>query len=273
MKKIWKKYLAILCMAACVCSLFSISVKAADKKDEITCDEETIEYFDQMLEEYSSQGYPVDMNAEEYIKTIIVEQQFVPQLEAAYLKADRKSLKKDAKKNADTEAYLNETKDVGDYKGSVKDMTFDIDEEEQTAALSGTIEFKKRNVTFTMTMSMADGSFTYSFEKVSAFGEKMLKAALNTLLGMGTVFAVLIFICLLISCFSFVNNLKKEETPAVAAPAAPVQAKTPVQEDVTDDLELVAVISAAIAAAEGTSADGFVVRSIKRVNTSNRRRA
>ena len=32
----------------------------------------------------------------------------------------------------------------------------------------------------------------------------------------------------------------------------------------TDDLELVAVISAAIAAAEGTSADGFVVRSIHR---------
>ena len=32
----------------------------------------------------------------------------------------------------------------------------------------------------------------------------------------------------------------------------------------TDDLELVAVISAAIAAAEGTSTDGFVVLSIRR---------
>lgn len=32
----------------------------------------------------------------------------------------------------------------------------------------------------------------------------------------------------------------------------------------TDDLELIAVISAAIAAAEGTSTDGFVVRSIRR---------
>ena len=37
----------------------------------------------------------------------------------------------------------------------------------------------------------------------------------------------------------------------------------------TDDLELIAVITAAIAAQEGTSSDSFVVRSIKR-RTSNR---
>ena len=39
-----------------------------------------------------------------------------------------------------------------------------------------------------------------------------------------------------------------------------------VVENVQDDLELVAVISAAIAAATGTSADGFVVRSVRKVN-------
>lgn len=37
-----------------------------------------------------------------------------------------------------------------------------------------------------------------------------------------------------------------------------------VSEDVTEDTELAAVIAAAIAASEGTSADGFIVRSIKR---------
>ena len=36
-----------------------------------------------------------------------------------------------------------------------------------------------------------------------------------------------------------------------------------------DDTELVAVIAAAIAAAEGTTTDGFVVRSIKRRNQTN----
>ena len=46
-----------------------------------------------------------------------------------------------------------------------------------------------------------------------------------------------------------------------------------VEEDVTDDLELVAVISAAIAAAEGTSADGVVIRSIKRAKNGTWKRA
>ena len=41
------------------------------------------------------------------------------------------------------------------------------------------------------------------------------------------------------------------------------------EEDLTDDYELVAVIAAAIAASEGAaSTDGFVVRSIRRANTS-----
>ena len=45
------------------------------------------------------------------------------------------------------------------------------------------------------------------------------------------------------------------------------------EENLTDDLELVAVITAAIAASEGTSADGLYVRSIKRVNKSKWQRA
>ena len=49
---------------------------------------------------------------------------------------------------------------------------------------------------------------------------------------------------------------KKETSAAAPAPVEVVPA--------TDDSELIAVISAAIAASEGTSTDGFVVRSIKR---------
>lgn len=94
-------------------------------------------------------------------------------------------------------------------------------------------------------------------------GEILKKAGLNTLLGMGTVFAVLIFISIIISLFKFIPSGNKKP-----AQAAPVKAETvPVVEETveeTDDLELIAVISAAIAAAEGTSTDGFVVRSIRR---------
>ena len=62
------------------------------------------------------------------------------------------------------------------------------------------------------------------------------------------------------------------EAPVSAAPKAPVKAApapapAPVEEapvEETDDLELIAVISAAIAASEQAPADGFVVRSIRR---------
>lgn len=103
------------------------------------------------------------------------------------------------------------------------------------------------------------------------FGEKMQKAALNTLLGMGTVFIVLILISAIISCFNFIPKIQakftkkpnKEDvkTAAVDNTIAQIIEK----EELSDDLELVAVISAAIAASEGAaSTDGFVVRSIKR---------
>lgn len=101
------------------------------------------------------------------------------------------------------------------------------------------------------------------------FGEKMEKAALNTLLGMGTVFCVLILISLIIGLFGFIPRLQDKlvkKPVAAPAPRPVVAAPAPAaEEDLSDDLELVAVISAAIAAYEGTSStDGFVVRSIKR---------
>ena len=93
------------------------------------------------------------------------------------------------------------------------------------------------------------------------------QALLNTLMGMGTVFAVLIFISLLISLFVYIPSIeralknrssKKEKKAAQEERPAP---KRPI-------LELVAVITAAIMAANGgaaVSADKLVVRSIKRV--------
>ena len=97
--------------------------------------------------------------------------------------------------------------------------------------------------------------------------EILEKAGLNTLLGMGTVFVMLIFMSFIISLIKYVPALlngtskkKKEEAPK-AAPAPAVAAAVEEAEEM-DDTELVAVIAAAIAAAEGTTTDGFVVRSI-----------
>ena len=86
------------------------------------------------------------------------------------------------------------------------------------------------------------------------------------------------YLFFVISLFKYVNLIgaKKDEKPAAApkaAPAAPAPKAAPVEENLVDDLELVAVISAAIAASENTSTDSFVVRSIKKVNRSKWQRA
>ncbi|WP_082246500.1 OadG family transporter subunit [Blautia obeum] len=60
---------------------------------------------------------------------------------------------------------------------------------------------------------------------------------------------------------------KAAEEAAFAPTPAPVAA-APVQE--ADNSELIAVIAAAIAASEGTSTDGFVVRSIRKINRKKR---
>ena len=104
---------------------------------------------------------------------------------------------------------------------------------------------------------------------IYSFSELMAKAFMNTLLGMGTVFAVLILIYGLISCFNFIPKLQKKfQKKPVEAERAQTAAKTVqpvVVEAETDDTELIAVIAAAIAASEGAaSADGYVVRSIIR---------
>lgn len=100
-------------------------------------------------------------------------------------------------------------------------------------------------------------------------GEILKKAGLNTLLGMGTVFTVLIFISFIISLFNYIPAIQAKfgKKEAASPAAAPAMASEP-EEELSDDLELVAVISAAIAAYEGTSSDGFVVRSIKRKTTN-----
>lgn len=103
----------------------------------------------------------------------------------------------------------------------------------------------------------------------------MGKAGLNTLIGIGVVFIVLILISLLISCFSLINKAeqaiknRKENKAAVAAAGMDntiAQIVQKEEEELVDDLELVAVISAAVAAYTGSSTDGFVVRSIKKSN-------
>ena len=106
---------------------------------------------------------------------------------------------------------------------------------------------------------------------VVSTGEKMGEAALNTLIGMGIVFVVLILISCLISCFvvipkiqaRFSKNKKDIKTESITKTIEHITQQETV--NLTNDYELVAVIAAAIAASEGASStDGFIVRSIRK---------
>ena len=100
-------------------------------------------------------------------------------------------------------------------------------------------------------------------------GEKMTNAALNTLLGMGTVFVVLILISLIISSFSLISKLEKKEKKSETEKSVENTIAQIIEAEEADDTELIAVISAAIAAyeaANGGSSDGVVIRSVRKVN-------
>lgn len=151
------------------------------------------------------------------------------------------------------------------------------------------VEFSNHQYTATVPVDFEklDAKFVYVFEDVEGMltpvsasvdvqyplSTTMKNAGLNTVMGLGTVFVILVLLIFIISLFKFIpgspaaaKKEKKEEAP-VPAPAA-----VPVQETVqaADDTELIAVIAAAIAAAEGTTTDGFVVRSIRKINRPRR---
>lgn len=152
--------------------------------------------------------------------------------------------------------------DYGEITAEIKDDTIVVEVEVKGEKKDAVVEIIFSNDMFMDVESV-------SMNPVSTMGDLMIKAALNTLIGMGTVFAVLILISLIISCFGVIPKIqaKMAKKPAQAVmESASVQSTA--QEDVqdeTDDLELVAVIAAAVAACQGAaSTDGFVVRSIRR---------
>ncbi len=154
-----------------------------------------------------------------------------------------------------------------------------------------TLKDDQYTVTVPVKFGKADANFVYVFESTGTptslsvdvqygMGKTLQRAGLNTLMGIGTVFVMLVLLSLLISLFRFIPNPEakkaaeaKAAKAAKEAEAAAIAATAPAQtaeENLADDGELVAVIAAAIAAAEGTTTDGFVVRSIRKVKRNRR---
>lgn len=171
--------------------------------------------------------------------------------------------------------------ELGSYEGITED-SIEIDGTADDYKVTLEIQCSQRSATVELYYS--DDVVMFPEVMISPYytmGEKMEKAALNTLLGMGTVFIVLILIMFIILALGIIPKIEK----SIADKKAKKNVKTEEavdntiaqiieKEELSDDSELVAVIAAAIAASEGAaSTDGFVVRSIKRANTNKWQRA
>lgn len=165
------------------------------------------------------------------------------------------------------------TENLGDFQNT-GDLV--ITKTQDTVTVDQTAVFSDREVIVTFVFE-----YNYETEQLDlidatadlnyTLGEKMTKAGLNTLMGMGTVFGVLILISLIIYCFRYIavvqNKMSGKKEPEKKEPAVVTQIEQreeQQQQQLTDDLELVAVIAAAVAADAGVPADSFVVRSIRR---------
>ena len=176
---------------------------------------------------------------------------------------------------ASVQSWVNAKEELGAYK-QILAQDIEVDDD---IVIKTDCEFENGESVVTTTLSLDDLSLV-SMEFATAektMGQKMEEAVLNTLMGVCVVFCMLLFLSVLIAQFKHISKLeegfKKKNAPAAPAPA-PVAAPAPVEEEeVVDDGELIAVIAAAIAAAEGTSTDGFVVRSIKKSNRNKWQRA
>lgn len=258
-----KKFLALTCMIACILGLTACG------------DSETLTEYEQ--NKLDAAIYMAENQLIPTIQELIdtpsasILNEYTPE-EVEYTMSEYYSLEVDGYAFVSAlDSFASTYEEIGGT-GTITDATATINDDQiiVNVTVEGPVQDAEAEIVFSndffFTMESA------SLNTVSTMGDSMAKAGLNTLLGMGTVFVVLILISLIISCFGFIPKvqakLARKKESGEAAHATGIDkavARIAEQEESTDDLELVAVIAAAIAASEGAaSTDGFVVRSIKR---------
>ena len=261
MKQNMKRVLLVLCMVTCLFSLSACSNKANAAAEE-------------GLDAQSAAI--ITQSGEGLLKEIVgLDEASAGQIESVLLKQKETGLA------SGVTSWLGVMKDTGSFVEVISSAAAEEASGGYSCTIAANFENRQAEIKIFYEEDPQYGlsPVSISFTPAYTTGEKMSKAAMNTLMGMGTVFLVLIFISLLIGCFKYINAFDKKmkdkaAAEAPAAPAVPAPAAVPaVEEELVDDLELVAVIIAAIAAATGSSADGLVVRSIKRAPGAKWKRA
>ena len=185
-----------------------------------------------------------------------------------------------AQNDAFTTATMESWKGVKDELGAYSSIVSqDVEKDGDVVTISTVAQFEKAKADVVLMLDLGQQmytSMTYSVQY--SLAANMQRAGMNTLMGIGIVFLMLVFLSFVIGLFKYIEKFQNvgkkkaaEEAPkAEEAPAPAIAQSEAADEDFADDLELVAVISAAIAAYENTSGDSFVVRSIKKSNTWHR---
>ena len=185
-----------------------------------------------------------------------------------------------AQNDAFTTATMESWKGVKDELGAYSSIVSqNVEKDGDVVTISTVAQFEKAKADVVLMLDLCQQmytSMTYSVQY--SLAANMQRAGMNTLMGIGIVFLMLVFLSFVIGLFKYIEKFQNvgkkkaaEEAPkAEEAPAPAIAQSEAADEDFADDLELVAVISAAIAAYENTSGDSFVVRSIKKSNKWHR---
>ena len=180
-----------------------------------------------------------------------------------------------AQDDAFTTATMESWKSVKDELGAYSSIVSqDVEKDGDVVTISTVAQFEKAKADVVLMLDLGQQmytSMTYSVQY--SLAANMQRAGMNTLMGIG-----IVFLSFVIGLFKYIEKFQNvgkkkaaEEAPkAEEAPAPAIAQSEAADEDFADDLELVAVISAAIAAYENTSGDSFVVRSIKKSNKWHR---
>ena len=264
MRRFVKRMAAAVLLSACLVSLSGCSSNQDAETDS------TI----------SMDGTPVDDSMAQSIMLSAAQTLGVPKDQLIVQKTLAESTG-DATTAAIYEAQLEVREDMGELKNVNMDEGSVVLLADGSYTVVIPVDFTEGTKKYVMNINMATQQIQAEFTDMSAgveedtsMGTLLKTATVYTVIGIGTVFLVLIFISVLISCFKYIHaweeGKKKAAVPAPkAAPAPAVQpaaAPAVTAPDHSEDAELVAVMTAAIAAYEGSAtSNGLVVRSIRRV--------
>lgn len=110
---------------------------------------------------------------------------------------------------------------------------FSLEKETRGIALTGEMPFADRNANVTISFKYDGSMQALTVGGIYTTSEILKKAGLNTLIGMGTVFVVLIVISLLISTFRFIPAMRERFEKKETEEAQEIQAAEPAAQTIT----------------------------------------